>query len=169
MGSSKQPLDKILISACFLGDRVRYNGKIKALENDLITQWQQQGRLISICPEVIAGLSVPRSPAEINASTKQVITSDGVDVTEQFNYGAKQALLLCQKQSIRFALLKESSPSCGSNTIYDGSFTQQKIAGEGLTTKLLRQHGIQVFCEHSIADLAKLIDHKCLVKQLGIK
>ncbi len=160
MGSSKQPFDKILISACFLGELVRYNGKIKALENELLTQWQKQGRLISICPEVIAGLSVPRSPAEINASTKKVITCDGCDVTASFSYGAKQALLLCQKQSIRFALLKESSPSCGSNTIYDGSFSQKKIAGEGLTTNLLRQHGIQVFCEHSIAELAVLIDHE---------
>jgi uncharacterized protein YbbK (DUF523 family) len=160
MDSSKQPFDKILISACFLGDRVRYNGEVKALENDLLTKWQQQGRLVSICPEVIAGLSVPRSPAEINVITKQVITCDGFDVTDAFNYGAKQALLLCQQQSIRFALLKESSPSCGSNTIYDGSFSQQKIAGEGLTTKLLRQHGIQVFCEHSMTELARLINCK---------
>lgn len=160
MGSSNQGVDKILISACFLGERVRYNGKIKALENELLAQWQRQGRLVSICPEVISGLSVPRSPAEINTSTKQVITCDGRDVTEQFNNGAKQALLICQKQSIRFALLKESSPSCGSNTIYDGSFSQQKIVGEGLTTNLLRQHGIQVFCEHSIAELAQLIDHE---------
>jgi len=158
MSSSNKPLDKILISACFLGDRVRYNGKIKALDNELLDQWQQQGRLVSICPEVIAGLSVPRSPAEINPYTKQVITSDGIDVTAAFKQGAEQALLLCQKQSIRFALLKESSPSCGSNTIYDGSFSQQKILGEGITTMLLRHHGIQVFCEHSITELAQLIE-----------
>jgi len=160
MSTSKQPFDKILISACFLGDRVRYNGKIKALDNELLDQWQQQGRLVSICPEVIAGLSVPRSPAEIDVITNQVITCDGIDVTSAFNRGALQALLMCQKQSIRFALLKESSPSCGSNTIYDGSFSQQKIAGEGLTTKLLRQHGIQVFCEHSITELAQLIERE---------
>jgi uncharacterized protein YbbK (DUF523 family) len=150
--------EKILVSACLLGQRVRYNGKIKTLENELLTLWQQQGRLVSICPEVIAGLSVPRPPAEINTSTKQVITSEGIDVTEPFQYGANQALLLCQKQSIRFALLKESSPSCGSTTIYDGSFTEKKIAGEGLTTKLLRQHGIEVFGEHAIIELAALID-----------
>ncbi len=160
MTSSKQPFDKILISACFLGERVRYNAKIKALENELLNHWQQQGRLVSICPEVIAGLSVPRSPAEINNITKQVITCDGIDVTVSFNRGAQQALLLCQKQSIRFALLKESSPSCGSNSIYDGSFSQQKISGEGLTTRLLRQHGIEVFSEHSISELAQLIDRE---------
>jgi len=158
MYSSKQCLEKILISACFLGERVRYNGEIKALADEQINSWQQQGRLIAICPEVIAGLPVPRSPAEINPANKQIITSDGQDVTVQFNHGAEQALLLCQRHKIRFALLKESSPSCGSNTIYDGSFSNKKISGEGVTTKLLRRHGVQVFSEESIADLARLIE-----------
>jgi len=160
MMNSKKPMDKILISACFIGARVRYNGKIKALENELLAQWQEQGRLVSICPEVIAGLPVPRPPAEIDVSTNKVITCDGLDVTPQFMCGAQLALSLCQKQSIRFALLKESSPSCGSNTIYDGSFSQKKISGAGLTTRLLRQHGIQVFCENSITELAELIDRQ---------
>lgn len=154
----KKPTDKILVSACFLGERVRYNGIVKPLANQLLQQWQQQGRLFSICPEVSSGLPVPRSPAEINQITKQVITIDAVDVTKQFDHGAKQALLLCQRHNIKLALLKESSPSCGSNTIYDGKFSQQKITGEGVTTKLLREHGIKVFCENSIEQLAKRIN-----------
>ncbi len=162
MKISEQPLDKILISACFLGERVRYNGVAKTLSSKLLQQWQQQGRLFSICPEVISGLAVPRPPAEINPTTKQVITIDSIDVTKQFTQGAKQALHLCQQHNIHFALLKDSSPSCGSNTIYDGTFRQQKIIGEGVTTKLLREHGIRVFCENSIEDLAKQIDKKFL-------
>jgi uncharacterized protein YbbK (DUF523 family) len=158
MHSSKECLDKILISACFLGERVRYNGEIKALVNEQINSWKEQGRLIAICPEVIAGLPVPRSPAEINPTSKQIITSEGQNVTAQFNHGAEQALLLCQRHKIRFALLKESSPSCGSNTIYDGSFSHKKIAGEGVTTTLLRRHGIQVFCEDSVEELTRLIE-----------
>lgn len=158
MSNSTQHLDKILVSACFLGKRVRYNGKIKLLTSELLALWQQQGRLFSICPEVISGLSVPRSPAEINANTRQVLTIDSLDVTQEFNKGAQQALLLCQQQKIRFALLKESSPSCGSNTIYDGTFSQTKVTGEGITTALLRQHGIEVFSENSIKALANLIN-----------
>lgn len=150
--------DKILISACFLGEQVRYNGKIKSLINMQLKKWQKEGRLISICPEVVGGLTVPRSPAEINKKTNRVITCDNIDVTTQFNKGADQALRLCKHHDIRFALLKESSPSCGSTTIYDGSFTQKKIAGEGLTTQLLRQHGIQVFDESSIEELTQAID-----------
>jgi len=157
--SNKQGLDKILVSACFLGERVRYNGEVKTLINERIKGWKKQGRLVSVCPEVIAGLPVPRSPAEIDPSSKQIITLEGQDVTEQFTDGAEQALLLCQKYKIRFALLKESSPSCGSQSIYDGSFSQKKIAGEGVTTALLRQHGIQVFSEDSISELIRLIEY----------
>jgi Uncharacterized conserved protein len=123
----------------------------------LLQQWQEQGRLFSICPEVTSGLPVPRPPAEIDPTTKQVITIESIDVTKQFNQGAKLALSVCQQYNIQLALLKESSPSCGSNTIYDGTFRQQKIIGEGITTKLLREHGIRVFCEDSIEYLAEQI------------
>lgn len=151
-------MDKILVSACFLGDRVRYNGLVKTLENKLVQHWQQQERLISICPEVISGLAVPRPAAEINQMTKQVITINSVDVTEHFNQGAQQALLLCQRYKIKYALLKESSPSCGSTTIYDGTFTQQKISGAGITTQLLRKNNIEVYSEETIELLAQRIN-----------
>lgn len=155
--SNTKVIAKILVSACFLGERVRYNGKVQRLTSELLQKWREQGRLVSICPEVISGLSVPRPPAEINPKTNKVITKEYVDVTQEFNYGAQQALLLCQQHNIEFALLKESSPSCGSNTIYDGSFSQKKIAGEGITVKLLRQHGIKVFSENTIGALAEQI------------
>jgi len=158
MKISERVIDKILISACFLGERVRYNGEVKPLVSLLLQQWQKQGRLFPICPEVISGLPVPRPPAEIDPITKKVITIESVDVTKQFDKGAELALSLCHQHNIRLALLKESSPSCGSNTIYDGTFRQQKIDGEGVTTKLLREHGIQVFCESSIEELAAQID-----------
>ncbi|TWX66376.1 DUF523 domain-containing protein [Colwellia demingiae] len=159
MKVSEQPIKKILISSCFLGERVRYNGVVKPLVNKLLEQWKKQGRLIAICPEVISGLPVPRPPAEIDPNTKKVITIESIDVTEQFDKGAKLALRLCRQHNIQVALLKESSPSCGSNTIYDGTFRQQKIIGEGVTTKLLRGHGIKVFCEDSIEELAAQIEN----------
>jgi uncharacterized protein YbbK (DUF523 family) len=159
MTLNEQSIGKVLISACFLGERVRYNGIVQPLVNNLLLQWQRQGRLFSICPEVISGLPVPRPPAEMNQITKKIMTIDSIDVTKQFINGAEQALLLCQQHNIKFALLKESSPSCGSNTIYDGTFSQKKIIGEGLTTKLLREHGIKVFCENSIEELAELINY----------
>lgn len=150
--------DKILISRCFLGDNVRYNSKVSTLVHPLIALWQQQQRLISICPEVSGGLSVPREPAEIQKSSSEVITKSGINVNAQFNLGAQQALILCQLHNIRFALLKESSPSCGSTFIYDGSFTKNKVLGQGVTSQLLAQHNINIFSENQLEKLEKLLD-----------
>lgn len=148
--------DKVLISSCFLGQNVRYNGESKALLNPLLSLWKKENRLIGICPEVAGGLTVPRAPAEKQGAS--VITCDGDDVTQQFMLGAKKALALCQLHNIRFALLKESSPSCGSSTIYDGTFSASKIKGQGLCTQLLEQNGVRVFSEFTITQLVDLLD-----------
>lgn len=146
-------MHKILISACFLGKNVRYNAIIKPLIHPILSVWQAENRLLSVCPEVTGGLSTPRAPAEFNNKTKTIITNQGENVTEAFEKGAQIALKLCLTNKIKFALLKESSPSCGSHNIYDGSFTNTKITGEGITTQLLRQHGIKVYSELNIEDL----------------
>ncbi|WP_114324947.1 DUF523 domain-containing protein [Candidatus Colwellia aromaticivorans] len=150
--------DKILISRCFLGDNVRYNNIVLTYVHPLIELWQQQKRFITICPEISGGLSVPREPAEIQQKTKEVRTKSGINVSAQFKFGAQQALTLCQQHNIRFALLKESSPSCGSTLIYDGSFSNNKVLGEGITSQLLTQHKIKVFSENTIERLEKLLD-----------
>lgn len=151
-------LDKILISRCFLGENVRYNSVVSKFTHPLITLWQQQKRFIPICPEVSGGLSVPREPAEIQPNTKEVITQSGINISKQFDSGAQQALILCQQYNIRFALLKESSPSCGSTYIYDGSFTNNKVLGQGVTSKLLALHNIKVFSENQLEALELLLD-----------
>lgn len=153
-------MQKILISGCFLGQKVRYDGGHNDLTHHLIRQWSADGRLISICPEVVAGLPIPRPPAEIQQRNgERIITTIlGDDVTDAFQRGAKQALVLCQRHNISYALLKESSPSCGSSTIYDGHFSNKKITGEGATTALLREYGIQVFSEKNIDELMVLLD-----------
>jgi uncharacterized protein YbbK (DUF523 family) len=151
-------LDKILISRCFLGENVRYNSVVSTFTHPLITLWQQQKRFIAICPEVSGGLSVPREPAEIQPNTKEVITKSGINISKQFDIGAQQALILCQQYNIRFALLKESSPSCGSTYIHDGSFTNNKVLGQGVTSKLLAMHNIKVFSENQLEALELLLD-----------
>ena len=142
-------MQKILISRCLQGELVRYDGKSNPIEHEILDTWQQQGRLVGICPEVAGGLSTPRPPAEIQPDGK-VLTINGEDVSAAFTQGAQQALKLCQKHHIKMAILKQSSPSCGSLRIYDGNFSGTKIAGEGTTTALLRAHGIAVFCEQTL-------------------
>ncbi|MBO9490337.1 DUF523 domain-containing protein [Endozoicomonas sp. G2_1] len=156
-------MEKVLVSACLLGLAVRYDGASKRLIDQTLRRWQQQGRIISVCPEVAGGLSIPRAAAEIQplSGTNKTIDKDkrivttalGNDVSEEFYRGAHHALYLCQRHNIRYALLKESSPSCGSNNIYNGDFNGTKTSGEGITCEQLRKHGIEVYSEFNLTEL----------------
>jgi uncharacterized protein YbbK (DUF523 family) len=147
---------KILISACLLGERVRYDGKINAIDSKLLKQWLTESRVVSICPEVCGGLSIPRPPAEIQTDGS-VKTQAGTDVSAAFQKGAQEALALALKFNIKVAILTEKSPSCGSSQIYNGQFERQLIAGEGLTAKLLRAHGISVFNQFQLDKVEALL------------
>ncbi len=150
--------EMIIVSACLLGELVRYNAERFARNWELLEKWRKEGRLAPVCPEVQGGLPVPRPPAEIiNGDGPAVWEHDarlrnieGADVTEEFCRGAQITLETAQRHHIKLAILKESSPSCGVHRIYDGSFSGQKRAGEGVTTALLRSRGIRVFSENEL-------------------
>ena len=115
-------IESILISACLLGEKVRYDGKHLLLEDKIIKQWMKLNALVPICPEVAGGLNIPRSPAEIQNSSEKpirVINIENQDVTEAFSNGAKIALDKCKQHHIKMAVLTEGSPSCGSSLIND--------------------------------------------------
>lgn len=150
---------KILVSACLLGNPVRYDGVAKTLTHPALEAWRREGRIVSICPELSGGFGVPRLPAEIAqaqageavlAGTARVVDVAGADVTPFFVAGAQAALDLARAHDCRFALLIDGSPSCGSRFIYDGSFSGQRRVGAGVTAALLRQHGIEVFADSEI-------------------
>ena len=159
-----QPVDpiKILVSACLLGQRVRYDGGHSKNDAHLLAKWRAQGRVVAFCPEVAGGLGTPRPPAQIVDAdgeavldgTARILTSDGDDVTEAFIAGAWATLKVAQDADIRIAILKSKSPSCGSQRIYntqiqpDGSAHSALVPGAGVTTALLRRHQIAVFNEH---------------------
>lgn len=151
---SKTP-PRVLVSACLLGQPVRYDGRSKGIVSDWLTALGVEGRTLAFCPEVAGGLPTPRPPAERQG--ERVLTASGLDVTTEFDRGAELALALCQAQGIRFALLKEGSPSCGSGRIYNGRFEGVSVTGEGKTTALLRRHGINVFSEDQLAELASAL------------
>lgn len=153
---------KLLVSACLLGSPVRYDGRAKILRDELLTQWGADGRIIPLCPEMLAGLPTPRPPAEISGGegsdfilgAAKVIESDGGDASSVYLAGAQSALAIALSENCHFALLTDGSPSCGSTFIRDGSFSGQRRSGAGVVTALLRQHGIAVFAPHEIAELA---------------
>jgi uncharacterized protein YbbK (DUF523 family) len=162
-------MEKVLASACLLGEHVRYNGIVKDFDNHILTSWNRKGQVVAVCPEVAGGLPVPRPISEIFRGDgsqvlnghKKVVNINGQDVTRYFLKGAQKALELAGSLGIRLAIFKEGSPSCGSSYIYDGSFSRIKIPGKGVTTALLEKNGIRVFSEREIHEaenyLKKLI------------
>ena len=141
---------RILISACLLGARCRYDGVSKL--QPWISDLAERHILVPVCPEQLGGLPTPRPPAERRGD--RVMTRDGGDVTAQYRRGAEEALRLCRLLGCEAALLKERSPSCGSGMVYDGTFTGVLTAGEGVTAELLRAQGIPVYGESRVAELA---------------
>ncbi len=149
---------KVLVSSCLLGDRVRYHGGDAALSDPILDRWRREGRLVPFCPEVAGGLSVPRPAAEIQgvggpavlAGMARVVTSAGADVTEAFRAGARAALDTAFREGARIAVLKDGSPSCGSRTIYDGTFAGRRRPGTGVAAALLAESKVRVFNEHEL-------------------
>ena len=142
------------MSACLCGHKVRYDGGDcwdAALAADLAMH-PAPTTVLPLCPETLGGLATPRAPAEIVggdgvavwAGNAQVLDATGQDVTEAFKQGAMLALQRIQAAGIRTVYLKGKSPSCGHGQIYDGSFTGRLCAGDGVSTALLKQHGIKV-------------------------
>ena len=142
-------MEKILISACLVGDNVKYNGgnNLSPKLDALLENYE----LIPFCPEVEGGLSIPRSSAERVGD--KVINQDNEDVTDAYQRGAELAFNICLFLKIKKVILKEKSPSCGSKIIYDGSFSHKEISGMGVTAEYLKEKGIEVYSEEDIDSL----------------
>ncbi len=155
----------LLISACLLGEPVRYDGRDNHNKaehlHDVLQPLKEQGRLIAVCPEVAGGLGIPRAAAEIIggdghdvlAGQARVIDNTGQDVSAEFIAGAQQTLDIARRSGAGAALLAARSPSCGSRQIYDGTFGGRLIPGVGVTVALLEQHGIRCFGPDDIGEL----------------
>lgn len=142
-----------IISACLAGVHCRYDHKENGIDEikDLI---KKQPTII-VCPEQMGGLTTPRPPVEIvggdgndvlNGKAK-LMNNKGKDVTEEFVKGAVEVLSIAKEYNIKRVILKSGSPSCGSGYIYDGTFTGEKVEGDGVLAALLKRNGIEVMTE----------------------
>lgn len=139
-----------LISACLVGVPCRYDGK--AQTNPVWLMGMTDGDLLPVCPEVLGGLSAPRVPCEIIGGDgvdvlegrARIKNRDGDDVTEAFIKGAEAVVALCRKHDVDEVILKANSPSCGCGIIYDGTFSGNRIKGDGVTCAALKKAGISV-------------------------
>lgn len=157
----------ILISACLIGEKCKYNGEHNLREE--ILNLYREGNCIAICPESKGGLPIPRPPSEIQGGTgkdvilgkAKVFNKEGKDVTEYFIKGAKYTLEVCKRMNIKKAILKARSPSCGVKYIYDGTFSGTLKKGRGVTAEMLFQNGIEIISDeefssqHPFCSLAK--------------
>lgn len=150
-------MKKILVSACLYGECTRYDGKSNLLKNPIFLKWKNMGVLVPVCPEVLGGLKTPRPCSEIKDG--KVVNKLGEDVTKQFEDGAKKALEIARENDVVFAVLKQSSPSCGCKKIYDGTFSGKKIPGSGIAAEMLLNNGIVVFDEDDINTAKMVYDH----------
>ena len=144
----------IIVSACLCGDNCRYNGKDNY--NEKVIKFLSDKKFIKVCPEVIGGLETPRAPCEIRNG--RVISSQGEDLTHEFEVGAKCVLEIALENKCILAILKEGSPSCGVNYIYDGSFTNNLVKGMGFTASLLKNNGFKISSEKELEWIINLKD-----------
>ena len=147
-------MKKILVSACLLGEKCRYDGKSKPCGS--VIKLSERFDLVPICPEVFGGLPTPRIPAEIVDGA--VLRKDGVDVTNNYKIGAQKALDIAIQNNIKIAVLKEKSPSCGKDIIHNGKFDGELSRGNGITVNLFLKHGINVYKESEVDKLLNDIE-----------
>jgi len=152
-------MEKILVSACLAGVLCKYNGTYNDVPE--IIRMVEQGKAVPVCPELLGGGGVPREPNEITGGDghdvlegkARVITSSGQDCTDMFVLGAQKVLEKAKMLGVRAAILKERSPSCGSNVIYDGNFSGNKMPGMGVTAAILERAGIKVYSENNFKEI----------------
>lgn len=150
--------DRFIVSSCLAGLDTRYDGGNKLCEP--VKKLVEQAIAVPFCPEQGGGLATPRPPAEITggdghdvlAGRARVLTREGKDVTQEFIRGAREMLRLAQTIGAGKAILKSLSPSCGHKAIYDGTFSGKIITGDGVTSALLKESGIEVITEEELDD-----------------
>ena len=142
-------METILVSACLLGDNVKYDGKNNYDER--VEALKEIYDIVPICPEVFGGLPIPRIPSEIKNGA--IINKEGKDVTHQFNEGAHKVMNIVNFFHIKKALLMDRSPSCGVTKIYNGKFNGTLIDGMGYTAQLLKDKGVKLYTLDTIDEL----------------
>ena len=139
--------EKILVSACLLGENCKYNGKNN--KNEKIINFLRDKEVILVCPEVMGGLTTPRLKSEIlvNENDLKVINEENDDVTDYFVKGAIKSLQKAINSDVKLAILKEKSPSCGFRKIYNGNFDGTIVSGSGVFARLLMENNIKILTE----------------------
>lgn len=137
---------KILVSACLMGKNCKYSGGNNYCQR--VIDYVQGHEVIQVCPELSAGLGVPRTPVEIVEGRLQ--DRHGKDVTDALQTAISQILEKLREQQIHCAVLQSRSPTCGVKQVYDGTFSGRLIPGRGVFAQALADAGIAVIDKEDI-------------------
>jgi len=145
----------VLVSACLLGVKTRFDGKDCFDDNLIFILKKANAKIICICPEEMGGLIGIRGPFEIMGETKKlwegkakVINKKGINLTQYFIKGAEIVCKIAILSKIDFAILKSNSPACSPKFIYDGTFKNKLKKGIGVCAYLLKKRGIKIISEN---------------------
>lgn len=131
---------KIVVSACLLGENCKYNGGNNF--DPKVAEFVEGKEVIRVCPEVLAGLGIPRTPMEIVEG--RVINRDGKDLDGALRSAVAQILAQLKDEPVECAVLKSRSPTCGVRQVYDGTFSGTLVQGQGILAAALQEAGIRV-------------------------
>ena len=133
-------MTKILVSGCLLGENCKYNGGNNY--NPRVVEFLKGKEVISICPEMMAGMGCPRNPIEI---VDGVLTDcHGKNVDSLLRKSVMEIMDRIRDEEIQCAILQSRSPTCGVNQVYDGTFSGKLIPGSGVFAKSLMDAGYLV-------------------------
>ena len=131
---------KILVSACLLGENCKYNGGNNFAP--AVAEYVKDKEVVTVCPEMMAGMGCPRTPIEIVDGV--LMDRNGNNVDEAMRKAVIMAMKAIQKEDIQCAILQSRSPTCGVNQIYDGTFSGRLIDGSGIFAQALKDAGYRV-------------------------
>ena len=133
-------MTKVLVSGCLLGENCKYNGGNNY--NPRIVEFLKDKEVISVCPEIMAGMGCPRNPIEI---VDGVLTDcHGKNVDSLIRKSVMEIMERIRDEEIQCAVLQSRSPTCGVNQVYDGTFSGKLIPGSGVFAKSLMDAGYLV-------------------------
>ena len=131
---------RIGVSACLLGQPVRYDGGHKA-EPFIIDTLARYFSWVPVCPEVEIGLGTPRETLRLvgdASAPKLIATISGRDHTAVMERFAANRLAQLAALGLHGYILKKNSPSCGMMgvPVYDSS-GRSRLRGRGVFARAL--------------------------------
>jgi uncharacterized protein YbbK (DUF523 family) len=160
-------LPKIGVSACILGQEVRYDGGHQ-LDSFVVNELSQRAELVPICPEVEIGLGVPREVitlVQLDDGIHLVATETRRDITDHMHAYCQQRLDQLEAENLSGFILMQKSPSCGKQNVKVWHGEEFAREGVGLFAEALMKRFPTMPVEE-IASLSALTQREVFIERV---